>query len=85
MEVRGRKSGKGSLKLNKEGAMMSLVQYDEIYEICCEMLEEEKAIVKAKPAIERLDLVKVASPSSNRRWESAEDILHEKERELFYV
>jgi hypothetical protein len=71
--------------MNKEGAKMSLVQYDEIYEICSEMLEEEKAVMKAKPAIERLDLVKVSSPSSNRLWESAKDILHEKERELFYV
>jgi hypothetical protein len=65
---------------------MSLVQYDEIYEICCELMEEEETVVKrARPVIKRVDLVKVPNPNSNRWLESAREILHEREKELFYV
>lgn len=65
---------------------MSLVQYDEIYEICCELMEEEETVVKkARPAIKRVDLVKVPNPNSNRWLESAREILYEREKELFYV
>ena len=65
---------------------MSLAHFDEIYEICCGMIEEEEALMKAKHVNERLDLMKDRIPDGYRWWEEAIRVsLNEKEREGFYV
>lgn len=65
---------------------MSLVQFDEMYDICCEMMEEEERVVSVTPTIERLELMKDCIPDSNRWWEAAiREIQKEKESELLYV
>jgi hypothetical protein len=67
--------------------MMSLVQFDEMYEICCGMMaEEEKLITSINPTIERLDLMNDCIPDSDRWWKVAiRELANEKESELFYV
>jgi hypothetical protein len=64
---------------------MSLAHFDDIYEICCGM-EEEEPLRKAKLANERLKLMKAHFPDDFRWWEEAiRESLNEKEREVFYV
>jgi len=66
--------------------MMSLAHFDEIYEICCEMIDEEEVLVKVKPPIEPLDPKKAAIPENYRWWEEAvRESVNEKERELVHV
>lgn len=63
---------------------MSLVQFDEMYDICCEMMKEEVRLVNVNPTIERLELTKDCIPDSNRWWEAAIREI-QTERELLYV
>ncbi|MEY2194715.1 hypothetical protein AB7942_18520 [Neobacillus sp. BF23-41] len=64
---------------------MSLAYFDDIYQICCGM-EEEETLRKAKLANERLKLMKDRIPDDSRRWEEAiRESLNEEEREVFYV
>ncbi|MEY2194731.1 hypothetical protein AB7942_18605 [Neobacillus sp. BF23-41] len=64
---------------------MSLAHFDDIYEICCGM-EEEEPLRKVKLAKERLKLMKYRIPDDFRWWEEAiRESLNEKEREVFYV
>jgi|tagenome__1003787_1003787.scaffolds.fasta_scaffold20262665_1 hypothetical protein len=66
--------------------MMSLIQFDEMYEICCGMLEGDENLNTVKSVIKELDLMKDCIPDSNHWWEAAvREILYEKENELFYV
>lgn len=67
--------------------MMSLAQFDEVYEICCGMLEEEEVLLTPKkPKMEAIELMRDCIPESNRWWEAAvKEILKEKESEMFYV
>jgi hypothetical protein len=72
----------------KEGAVMSIAQFDEIYEICCEEADELTLLVKVKvkPPIEHSKLMKDCIPDSNRWWEGvAKQVQKEKESEFFYV
>ncbi|MEH7073349.1 hypothetical protein [Neobacillus drentensis] len=65
---------------------MSLAHFDDIYEICCGMAEEEEALIKAKLVNERLNLLKNQLPVGQQWWEEAiRESLNEKEREVFYV
>ena len=67
---------------------MSLAHFDDIYAICCGMMdkEEEEAVIKERHVKERLDLMKDRIPDGHRWWEEAiKESLNEKEREVFYV
>ncbi|WP_144548374.1 hypothetical protein [Bacillus sp. X1(2014)] len=65
---------------------MSLAHFDDIYEICCGMMEEEETLIKAKHVNERLNLMKNRNSEGHRWWEEAmRESLNEKEREVFYV
>lgn len=64
---------------------MSLVQFTEMYEICCGMTEEPELVFKRTPAFERLEIRNDEILESNRWFYAAKDILNEEERELFYV
>ncbi|PEQ93960.1 hypothetical protein CN481_09990 [Bacillus sp. AFS006103] len=69
----------------KEGDGMSLAHFDDIYQICCGM-EEEETLRKAKLANERLKLMENRNSDDFRWWEEAiRESLNEKEREVFYV
>ena len=66
--------------------MMSLIQFDEMYNICCGMMEDEERMINVDPTIQKLALMKDCIPDSNRWWEAVvEEILKEKESELLYV
>ncbi|WP_256243734.1 hypothetical protein [Bacillus sp. V3B] len=66
--------------------MMSFVQFDEMYEICCGRMEEPEVVFRVRPTIERLEeRMKDEIPDTNRWLYAAKDILNEEERELFYV
>jgi hypothetical protein len=69
----------------KEGAMMSLIHFDDMYEICCGMMEEPEVVFKARPAFEWLELMNEELPDANRWWDADNEPLNEEERELFYV
>ena len=70
----------------KVGAVMSIAQFDEIYEICCEEEEEVTLLVKVRLPIKHSKLLKDCIPDSNRWWEEvAKEVQKEKESELFYV
>jgi hypothetical protein len=65
---------------------MSLVQFEEMYDICCGMMEEEERLINVKPTMERLEIMNDCIPDSDRWWEAAvREILEEKESELLYV
>ena len=65
---------------------MSLAHFDDIYEICCGMMEEEEMLIKEKHVNERLDHMNNRIPESHRWWEEAIiESLNKKEREVFYV
>ncbi|HEY4551073.1 MAG TPA: hypothetical protein VIG98_12455 [Bacillus sp. (in: firmicutes)] len=65
---------------------MSIAQFDEIYEICCEEEDEVILLVKVKLPIKHSKLMKDCIPDSNRWWEGvAKEVQKEKESELFYV
>ena len=70
----------------KEGDGMSLAHFDDIYQICCGM-EEEETLRKARFEYERLNLMKDRIPDDDFRWweEAIRESLNEKEREVFYV
>ena len=52
---------------------MSIAQFDEIYEICCEEEDEVTLVVKVKLPIDQTKLMKDCIPDSNRWWkETAE-------------
>ncbi|SMQ72886.1 hypothetical protein SAMN05444673_2259 [Bacillus sp. OV166] len=64
---------------------MSLAHFDDIYQICCGM-EEEETLRKEKLANERLKLMKDLILDDFRWWEEAiRESLNEEEREVFYV
>lgn len=70
----------------KEGTMMSLIQFDDMYEICCEMPEEIEKVINVKPTMERLELMNDCIPDSDRWWEAAiRESLHEKESIFLYI
>jgi hypothetical protein len=67
---------------------MSLVQFEEMYDICCGMMEEEERLINVRPTMERLKIMNDCIPDSDRWWEAAvREILEEKEKEseLLYV
>ncbi len=66
---------------------MSFVNFDDFYDICCGMMEEEEVLVKnEKPVMERLELMNDRLPDGNLWWERAlREIEKEKEKELFNV
>jgi hypothetical protein len=65
---------------------MSFAHFDEIYDICSGMMEEEEVLMKAKPPIEQLEVMNGRIPEAYRWWEEAvREIEEEKERELLYV
>ena len=48
---------------------MSIAQFDEIYEICCEEEEEVTLLVQLRLPIKHSKLLKDCIPDSNRWWE----------------
>ena len=63
--------------------MMSFAHFNEIYEICCGMMDEE-VLVKERVLFERLDPMRETIPEPNRWWvEAVKEVHseHEKERE----
>jgi hypothetical protein len=80
------KKRKRSLKKWKEGAVMSIAQFDEIYDICCEEEDEVTLLVKVKIPIEHSKLMKDCIPDSNLWWEGVvKEVQRLKESELSYV
>lgn len=66
--------------------MMSLIQFDEMYDICCGRMEEDEKVIDVKPTIEHVEIMNDCIPDSNRWWEAAiREILYEKENELLHV
>jgi hypothetical protein len=75
------------LKIREKVATMSFAHFSEIYEICCEMMDE-KVLVKERVLFERLDLMEETIPDPNRWWVEAVKEVHrelEKESELLHV
>ena len=65
---------------------MSIAQFDEIYEICCEEEDEVTLVVKVKLPIDHSKLMKDCIPDSNRWWkETQKEAQKVKEGELIYV
>ena len=71
--------------------MMSFAHYNEIYDICCEMMDEE-VLVKERVLFEKLEPMRETIPDPNRwREESVKEVHRErelekaKERELLHV
>ena len=76
--------------------MMSFAHFNEIYDICCEMMDcemmDEKVLVKERVLFEKLDPMRETIPEPNRWWEEAIKEVHReqelekaKERELLHV
>lgn len=65
--------------------MMSLIHFEEMYEICCGRMEEPEVAVKVEPAFEWLERMNDELPDVNRWWDEDNEVLNEKERELLYV
>lgn len=71
---------------------MSLVHFDEMYEICCGMMEEPEVVVKVGPALGWLELMYEELPDAKRWWDEdnelvdeGNELVNEEERELLYV
>jgi hypothetical protein len=71
--------------------MMSFAHFNEIYDICCGMMDEE-VLVKERVLFEKWDPMRETIPEPNRWWEEAIKEVHRekelekaKERELLHV
>lgn len=63
---------------------MSLAQFDELYDICCELTDEE-VNGKVKHDLKKEEFTK--DPNNPNGWweEAVKDIVEEEEYELFYA
>jgi hypothetical protein len=57
---------------------MSMAHFDDLNDICCELMEEEKVLVKAKTPVESPSPVAMETHVDTRWWE---DVLEEIESE----
>jgi len=66
--------------------VLSLAQFDELYDICCEATEEEEVKMVAVQAETQELTQQIDQNNPNGWWEEAvKDIVNEEEFELFYA
>jgi hypothetical protein len=70
----------------KEGAFMSMMQFDEIYEICEESIEKEEKVIKKNPRFKRFVRMKDPQSHSTRTLDKeVRVLLNGKKSEVSYV